>query len=113
VPEAEGEIEGRVKTFDGTDFIISKRRWAHILDRHPELAAMKGLILDAASHPNEAFQDPRGSVHLVKSLEAGESDYLVLILRKEGVKDYLVTAYLMGDKRKQRRYRKFKKLQLS
>jgi len=74
---------------------------------------MKELILDAASHPDEAFQDPRGSVHLVKSLEAGASDYLVLILRKVGVKDYLVTAYLMGAKGKKRRYRKFKKLPLS
>ena len=113
MPEAEGEIEGRAQAFDGTDFIIGKRRWAHILDRHPELATMKELILDAASRPDEAFQDPRGSVHLVKSLEAGTSDYLVLILRKAGLKDYLVTSYLMGDKRKKRRYRQFKKLQLS
>jgi hypothetical protein len=113
VPEDDGEIEGRARSFDGADFVISKRRWAHILDRHSELAAMKGLILDVASHPDEAFQDPRGSVHLVKSLEAGASDYLVVILRKVGVKDYLVTAYLTGTKRKKRRYRKFKKLPLS
>jgi len=46
-------------------------------------------------------------------LEAGASDYLVLILRRVGVKDYLVTAYLTGSKRKKRRYLKFKKLPLS
>jgi len=113
VPDADGEVEDRARAFDGTDFIIARRRWTHVLDRHPELAAMKGLILDAASHPDEAFQDPRGSIHLVRSLEAGASDYLVLILRRVGVKDYLVTAYLMGVKRKKRRYRKFKKLPLS
>lgn len=113
MPEADAEVEDRAHSFDGADFVISKRRWAHILDRHPELAAMKGLILDAALRPNEAFQDPRGSIHLVKPLEAGASDNLVLILRRVGVKDYLVTAYLMSDKRKKRRYRRFKKLQLS
>lgn len=113
MPEADEEVEDRVRSFDGADFIISKRRWAHIIDRHSELAAKKELILDAASYPDEAFQDPRGSIHLVKSLEAGASDYLVLILRKVNVKDYLVTAYLMSDKRKTRRYRKFKRLPLS
>ena len=113
VPEADREIEDRARTFDGAEFVISKRRWAHIIDRHSELTAMKGLIMDAASRPDEAFEDPRGSIHLVKALEAGASDYLILILRKAGVKDYLVTAYLMGAKRKNRRYRKFKKLPLS
>ncbi len=112
MPEADEEVEDRVRSFDGADFIISKRRWAHIIDRHSELAAME-LILDAASYPDEAFQDPRGCIRLVKSLEAGASDYLVLILRKVNVKDYLVTAYLMSDKRKTRRYRKFKRLPLS
>jgi hypothetical protein len=112
VADSDREIEAHARAFDGADFIISRRRWAHILDRHSELAAMKEMILNAASHPDEAFQDPRGSIHLVKSLEAGTSDYLVLILRRGGMKDYLVTAYLIGVKRKKRRYRKFKKLQL-
>ena len=86
--EADGEIEGRTRSFDGSDFVISKRRWAHILDRHSELAAMKALILGAASRPDEAFEDPRGSIHLVKSLEAGASDYLVLIQGRVGLKGY-------------------------
>jgi len=45
-------------------------------------------------------------------LKAGTSDYLVLILRRVGLKDYLVTAYFTGEKRKKRRYGKFKKLPL-
>jgi hypothetical protein len=113
VAKADEAIEAQTRGFDGKEFIISRRRWGHILDRHPELATMANLILGAASFPDEAFEDPRGLMHLVKSLKGGASDYLVLIVRSSGMKDYLVTAYLIGAKRKTRRYRKFKRLRLS
>jgi hypothetical protein len=112
VPSTDGETDAVGKAFDGNDFIVSRKRWVHILERHPELSGLRDLILDAGARPDEVFVDPRGSLHLLRVLEAGASGYLVLILRKAGLKDYLVTAYLSGEKRKKRRYRKFKKLPL-
>jgi len=55
VATADKEIEDRAEAFDGNDFILSRRRWVHVVDRHPELAGSKDLILNAASHPDEVF----------------------------------------------------------
>ena len=71
------------------------------------------VLKATASSPDEVFVDPRGTLHLMKGLKEDVADFLVLIARKESSKTYLVTAYLIGAKRKKRRYRKFKKLTLS
>lgn len=107
------EIETRVEAFDGTEFIITRRRWLHILDRHAELGGMLPAMRATASGPDEVFLDMRGTLHLVKALNEAAAGFLILIARKEGSKTYLVTAYLMGAKRKKRRYQTFKKLPLS
>ena len=109
----ESETEATVIAFDGSEFVISRRRWLHILDRHAELGALKTAILETASSPDELFADPRGTLHLVKTLKEASSDFLIVIARKMGSKTYLVTAYFMNGRRKERRYRKFRKLRLS
>lgn len=48
VTGADEEIEARATTFDGTEFVISRRRWLHILDRHSEL---RGMIELRHQHP--------------------------------------------------------------
>lgn len=107
------EIEARKSRFDGTEFIITRRRWLHVLDRHAELAGMIETLEQAASHPDEVFLDPRGTLHLLRRLNENADDSVVLIARRKGSKTYLVTAYLIGAKRKKRRYGKFRKLRLS
>lgn len=106
-------IEASTSSFDKTRFIVTRRRWLHILDRHVELRDMMRVVLSAASVPDEVFIDKRGALHLVKSLRGMVSDFLVVIAQKSDSKTYLVTAYYMNSKRKERRYRKFKKLTLS
>ena len=113
VANADEEIEARVGAFDGTEFIVSRRRWLHILDRHAELGGMIEVMKAIALGPDEVFVDPRGTLHLVKGSKEATADFLVVIARKEGSKTYLVTAYPISAKRKKRRYRKFKKLPLS
>ena len=105
------EIEARGR-FGGSEFIVSSGRWAHILDRHPELRGMTTIVKAAASRPDEVYADERGTLHLLKALQAAPSDLLVLIVRNEDGK-ILVTAYFMDSKRKTRGYRRFKKRQLS
>jgi hypothetical protein len=110
VPNTDDEIEARLTAFDGTEFIITRRRWLHIVDRHPELRGMMKSIIDTASAPDEVFLDPRGSLHLGKGLKDARTSFLVVIARRAGLKTYLITAYPTGRKRMERRSRKFKRL---
>ncbi len=113
MPSAEDAVEARVAAYDGAEFIITRRRWLHILDRHTELGTMLEAVVDTAAAPDEVFLDPRGSLHLIKRVQNAPADFLVLIARKKASKTYLITAYLVGLKRKERRYQKFRKLPLS
>jgi hypothetical protein len=106
------EIEATTLSYDGTHFVVPRSRWMHILDRHPELVDAMATLLPAASTPDEIFIDPRGALHILKALIEGQSDYLVLITRKKNSKTYLVTTFYMNSKKKERRYKKFKKLAL-
>ncbi|MBI2127018.1 MAG: hypothetical protein HYU02_06885 [Thaumarchaeota archaeon] len=108
--DIEGDIEVRTVAFDGSQFIIKSKRWLHIMDRHPELQTMLEAIKAAASAPDEVYLDPRGSVHLIKRLYNAQSDFLAVIVRKKGSETHLITAYLLGSKRKTRGYRRFRKL---
>ncbi len=107
------ETEPRLTAFDGSEFIITKRRWFHIIERHAELKNMMNNVREAASIPDEVFSDKRGTLHLLKRTRSGQFDFLVLIARREGPRTYLITAYPTRLKRKERRYRKFRKLPLS
>ncbi len=103
-------MEAKLRVFDGSDFIVTRRRWLHILDRHKELRRMLDAVKSTASEPDEVFVNPRGNLHLIKKLKEAETDFLVLICRKSDSETYLITAYLTGASRKERRYRKFRKL---
>jgi hypothetical protein len=110
-PDAE-ETEARGIAFDGSEFVISSSRWAHILDRHPDLTGTIEAVKDAAARPDEVYEDERGTLHLLKRQRMAISEFLVLIVRRQGAKTYLVTAYFMSSKRKTRGYRRFKKQRL-
>jgi len=110
---ADKEVQARGKAYDGTDFIVSKKRWRHVVDRHAELENFLDAVLLTITSPDEAYIDPRGTIHLLKAPKRGPSDFLAAIVRKECQETYLVTAYPIGGKRKIRGYRTFKKLPLS
>ncbi len=71
---------------------------------------MLDAVKTTASEPDEVFVDPRGDLHLIKKLKEEETDFLVLIARRSGSETYLITAYLTGARREERRLRKFRKL---
>lgn len=107
------EVQARTRAHDGSDFVITKRRWRHTIDRHPEMERHLDAVLSAVKSPEEAYVDPRGTIHLLKAPKGSPSDFLVVIVRKEAHETYLVTAYPVGSRRKKRGYRAFKKLSLS
>ncbi len=99
------------RMYDGTPFIIIKRRWIHVLDHHPELSDSLDIIIEAIKKPDEVYIDPRGIYHILKRARK-YSDYLVVICRKHEEKTYLTTAYYTSSKRKERRYRKYTRQRL-
>lgn len=107
---ASSEAQARGKAYDGTAFVITKRRWRHTIDRHPELERLLDGVLAVVASPDEVYEDPRGSIHLLKALKSAPSDFLAVIVRREDRETYLVTAYSIGSRRMKRRYRAFKKL---
>jgi hypothetical protein len=46
--------------YDDSEFIITKRRWIHFLEHHPELHNSVDIVLEAVSKPDEVYVDPRG-----------------------------------------------------
>ncbi len=99
------------RMYDGTKFIITKRRWTHVLGHHPELSDSLDIIIEAVGKPDEVYVDPRGIYHILKRATK-YSDYLVVICRKHEEKTYLNTAYYTSSKRKERRYRKYTRQKL-
>ena len=93
--------------------VVDHERWRHVLDRHPELDEMLEAVNDLIKAPDEVFVDPHDTFHLIKKLTDGPSDFLVAIVRRNGPKVRLITAYCTNVRRKERRYRKFRKLALS
>jgi hypothetical protein len=98
--------------YDDSEFIISRRRWIHVLEDHPELYDSVDIVLEAVSKPDEVYVDPRGMYHVIK-IARKYSDYIVVVCRKYEGKTYLTTAYYTSSKRKERRYRKYTKQKLS
>lgn len=50
--------------YDGTDFIITNKRWIHVLEHHPELRDSMEVALEAVRNPDECYLDPRGCIIL-------------------------------------------------
>lgn len=102
-----------VKAFDGTKVLLSEERWKHITLRHPELEYKFAQVLAAVANPDEVYVDPTRAVHVLKRLTHETSDYLVVIYRKEDGECYIRTAYYTSSRRKERRYKRFKRLKPS
>jgi len=103
----------RVIAFNGTKVWLTEERRKHIVLRHPELEDKLALILDAIANPDEVYIDVSGAFHSLKKLVGEVSDYLVVIYLKENREGYIRTAFYTSYRRKNRRYKLFKKLKPS
>jgi len=99
--------------FDGTKVALTEERWKHIVMRHSELDNKIARVTEVISSPDEVYVDSAGMIHVLKRLAQEISDYLVVIYRKENEEGYIRTAYYTSSRRKQRRYKRFKRLKPS
>lgn len=102
-----------VTAFDGTMVLLSEERWKHIILRHPELEDRMAMVLKVVANPDKVYRDPAGAIHVLKKLLHEVSDYLVVIYCKEDGKGYIRTAYYTSSRRKERRYKRFRRLKPS
>lgn len=102
-----------VTAFDGTKVLLSEKRWKHIVFRHPELEDKKSLALNTVANPDEVYIDTTRAFHALKKLVNEVSDYLVVIYLRKDKEGYIRTAYYTSYRRKERRYKLFKKLKPS
>ena len=102
-----------VTAFDGTKVLLSEKRWKHVVLRHPELEDKKSIVLNTVANPDEVYIDATGAFHALKKLVNEVSDYLVVIYLREDKEGYIRTAYYTSYRRKERRYKLFKKLKPS
>ncbi len=93
----------------GITVLLTEERLLHIVYRHPELRDKEHLILEAVRRPSELYEDDRGCFHSIARLEA-VSDYLVVIYCQEGGVGIIGTSYFISRRRKERRYRWFRRL---
>ena len=99
--------------FNGTEVLLTEERWKHIVMRHPEFDNKIARVMDAVSNPGEVYLDPTDAIHALKRLFHEISDYLVVIYHKEDREGYIRTAYYTSSRRKERRYKGFKRLKPS
>jgi hypothetical protein len=102
-----------VTAFNGTRVLLKDERWKHIVLRHPELEDKLTLILDAVANPDEVYVDSAGAFHALKKLSGEVSDFLIVVYCKENMEAYIRTAFYTSYKRKNRRYKQFKRLKPS
>lgn len=98
--------------FDGTKVVLEPEHWHHIVSKHPELKNGAALILFAVAHPDEVYIDSTGAFHALKRVKE-ISDFIVVIYSANGDEGYIRTAYYIGNSRKTRRYKSFRKLKPS
>lgn len=106
-------LTSEITAFNGTKVVLTEERWKHILVRHPELENKINRITEAVAEPDESYIDSAGAVHALKRVVGGVSEYVVVIYRKTDEEGYIRTAYYTSLARKQRRYRKFRRLRPS
>lgn len=91
-------------TPDGKKVTLKRDDWLHVRFRHPEVGTDPGFLLQTISTPDELHQDQRGGFHALKRID--RNHFLVVIYEFEEEGGGLIrTAFIINEKRKNRRYR--------
>lgn len=76
----------------------------HVRFRHPEVGTDPTVLLQAVSYPEETHRDVRGGYHALKCID--QRHFLVVVYEfAEGRGGLIRTAFIINEKRKNRRYR--------
>ena len=76
----------------------------HIQFRHPEVGSDPYVLLEVVSNPDELHQDGRGGFHAMKRVDINHLLLVIYESRRSG-EGLIRTAFIINNKRKNRRYR--------
>jgi hypothetical protein len=71
---------------------LPDERWAHIIDEHPELAALRESVLESVGKPQRVLKGNQGELAAVREIEVGK--WLVVVYRETGEDGFIITAFL-------------------
>lgn len=90
-------------TPEGRRVTLTRDDWLHISFRHPEVGLDPAAILRAVSSPDETHRGGRGEYHALKRIDA--SHFVVVIYELGEGGGLIRTAFIINEKRKERRYK--------
>lgn len=88
------------RSVHGVTIRLTEERWKHVVERHPEMAALRLEALAALSAPDFIQQGDRGELLAIKFLAKTplESKYLVVVYREISSHDgFILTCYLTRE----------------
>lgn len=82
-----------VSDFAGRSVRLTKERWGHIVDGHPELAPYRKAILDALVQPTKHLGGRAASEEWYYLAEVGPSNWLKVVVSYENSQGTVITAF--------------------
>jgi hypothetical protein len=91
---------------------LSDEYWRHILFRHPEVVPHAETILKVIEEPDEVYIDERNGIHGLKRID---SDHFLVVIYEieENNEGFIRTAYMINERRKNRRYSELRSMKQS
>ena len=77
---------------NGVAIRLTDERWAHIVEEHGELAALRFEVLSAISNPVRIVEGGEGALLAVHEIDLGK--YLVVVYRELANDGFVITAFL-------------------
>jgi hypothetical protein len=103
-----------VKSINGVPIRLTATQWQHILKRHPKLKNFQDQILLTVEQPYRIYLEPEtkfafAAMKIFPELrEIGLAENLIVHYKELSKKDgFIITSFVMSDKRLIRRFRKW------
>jgi hypothetical protein len=82
---------------NGIPIRLPDERWAHIMEEHAELSAMREQVLAAVAEPERILAGGDGELLAVKAVEEGK--WIVVAYRELEQDGFIITAFLTRRER--------------
>lgn len=103
-----------IKSINSVPIRLTATQWQHILKRHPKLKDFQDHILLTVEQPYRIYSAPETELEFAamkvfpELREKGLAENLIVHYKELSKKDgFIITAFVMSDKRLTRRFRKW------
>ncbi len=108
-------VIGTVSSVNGTPIRLTEERWSHIVEHHPEVERFLEEILSTVSNPKNLYlltkKQILAATNSYDKVETyGLAKNIVVHYREVTHDGFILTAFVISDKRLERRFRNWEKL---